>query len=171
MMSYEMIDDVEWEYNIEKGFSTNAFCVTPFHSPHPCLKSGLSLVCAHPVWACLEWRVIMTMLDSIRGRFPIDNIRDNRNRDGASESVADLLVLTGIGRNGGQQGEGISRQGLPAIAVKTCSRRHMAGWRIVGSEVDNEEGVDAEGLGWVIARSETGETASSSVCDWEVRDI
>jgi hypothetical protein len=72
----------------------------------------------------------MTMLDSNKGRFPINEIRVDRNRDGAGKSRADSVALAGTGRRNG--GEGTSRQGLPAMAVKTCSRRHMAGWRIVG---------------------------------------
>jgi len=87
----------------------------------------------------------MTMLDSIKGRFPIDEIRADRNRDGAGKSRADLVVLAGTGRKDG--GEGTARQGLPAIAVKTCSRRHMAGWRIVGGGAGTEEGAGAGGLG------------------------
>jgi len=87
----------------------------------------------------------MTMLDSIKGRFPIDEIRADRNRDGAGKSRADLVALAGTGRNRG--GEGIARQGLPAMAVKTCSRKHMAGWRIVGGGAGTEEGVVAEGPG------------------------
>lgn len=85
------------------------------------------------------------MLDSIKGRFPIDDIRADRNRDGVGESRADLVVLAGTGRNDG--GEGISRQALPAIAVKTCSRRHMAGWRTVGGGLENGDGVGAGRLG------------------------
>ena len=87
----------------------------------------------------------MTMLDSIKGRFPIDEIRADRNRDGAGTSKADLVALAGTGRMDG--GEGTARQGLPAMAVKTCSRKHMAGWRTVGGELDNEAGVGAGGLG------------------------
>ena len=86
----------------------------------------------------------MTMLDSIKGRFPIDEIRADVNRDGDGMRRADLVCLAGTGRNGGV--EGIARQGFPAIAVKTCSRRHMAGWRTVGGGVETEEGVGAGGL-------------------------
>jgi len=87
----------------------------------------------------------MTMLDSIKGRFPIDEIRADRNRDGAGKSNTDLEVLAGTGRKDG--GEGTARQGLPAMAVNECSRKHMAGWRIVGGELETEEGDGAGGLG------------------------
>jgi len=87
----------------------------------------------------------MTMLDSIKGRFTIDEIRADRNRDGAGESRADLVALAGTGRNEG--GGAIARQGLPAMAVKTCSRKHMAGWRIVGGGAGTEDGFGVAGLG------------------------
>jgi hypothetical protein len=85
------------------------------------------------------------MLDTIKGRFPIVSRRVDRNRDDAGKSRAGLVALAGTGRHGG--GEGTSRQGFPAMADKTCSRRHMAGWRIVGGGVGIEDRVGAEGLG------------------------
>jgi hypothetical protein len=85
------------------------------------------------------------MLDSNKGRFPIHEIWVNRNCDGAGKSRAGLVAVAGTGRR--DAAEGISRQGLPAMALKTCSRRHMAGWRIVGGGVGKEDGLGAEGLG------------------------
>jgi hypothetical protein len=84
------------------------------------------------------------MLDNIKGRFPIDDIRADRNRDGVGMRRADWVAVAGTGRHGG--GGETARQGFPAMAVKTCSRRHMAGWRTVGGGVGTEEGVGAGGL-------------------------
>jgi hypothetical protein len=107
------------------------------------------------------------MLDSIKGRFPIDNIRADRNRDGAGTSRADLVALAGNGRYEG--GVGTSRQGLPAMALKTCSRRHMAGCSIVGL-AGRAEG---PGMWSGLAVVESGRCGLgvSRFCDWEMRGI
>jgi hypothetical protein len=107
------------------------------------------------------------MLDSIKGRFPIDDIRADRNRDGLGESRADLVILAGTGRNDG--GEGISRQALPAIVVKTCSRRHMAGCSIVG--LAGRAGGRGMWSGLAVVESGRCGLGVSRFCDWEMRGI
>lgn len=102
------------------------------------------------------------MLDSIKGRFPIDDIRADRNRDGVGESRADLVVLAGTGRNDG--GEGISRQGFPAMVVKTCSRKHMSGCSIVGLAGRAEGGRASSAL--AVAESGRCEMGVTRFCDW-----
>jgi hypothetical protein len=107
------------------------------------------------------------MLDSIKGRFPIEDNRVDRNRDGAGKSRADLVALAGNGRYAG--GVGTSRQGLPAMALKTCSRRHMAGCSIVGLAERAEGGGASSGLA-VVESGRCG-MGVSRFCDWGLRGI